>query len=48
MLQLINGIYACGNNHTLNTILKGYYDYKGFVVSGAFGRAETDLSEKVL
>ncbi|GAA5799375.1 hypothetical protein HPULCUR_004789 [Helicostylum pulchrum] len=29
----INGVYACENDYTLNTILKGELDFKGFVCS---------------
>ena len=29
----INGDYACENNHTLNIMLKGYFNFSGFVVS---------------
>jgi beta-glucosidase len=29
----INGVWACENEHTLTTILKGYYNFSGFIVS---------------
>jgi beta-glucosidase len=29
----VNGDYACENDHTLQTILKGHYNFSGFVVS---------------
>ena len=29
----INGVWACENEHTLKTILKGYYNFSGFIVS---------------
>ena len=29
----INGVWACENTMTLKTILKGYYNFSGFVVS---------------
>eukprot|EP00935_MAST-01C_sp_MAST-1C-sp1_P000813 g813.t1 len=29
----INGAYACENEHTLKTMLKGYFNFSGFVVS---------------
>ncbi len=31
--NLINGAYGCGNNHTLNDILKGDWNYPGWVMS---------------
>lgn len=31
--NLVNGVYACENQHTLRTMLKGYYNFSGFVVS---------------
>jgi beta-glucosidase len=31
--NLVNGDYSCGNNHLLNTVLKGDWDYKGWVMS---------------
>ncbi len=31
--NLINGTYACGNKHTLTTILRGQVGFKGFVTS---------------
>jgi len=31
--NLINGVYACENEQTLKTMLKGYYNFSGFVVS---------------
>ncbi|ESQ83187.1 beta-glucosidase [Asticcacaulis benevestitus] len=31
--NLINGAYACGNDHLLNTVLKGDWGYKGYVMS---------------
>jgi len=33
--NLINGVYACENPFTLRTMLKGRYNFSGFVVSGA-------------
>ena len=33
VLRQINGVYACENEHTLKTMLKGYYNFSGFVVS---------------
>ena len=29
----INGVYACENDVTLKTMLKGYFNFSGFVVS---------------
>lgn len=29
----INGVWACENPETIKTILKGYYNFSGFVVS---------------
>ena len=29
----INGVYACEDNHTLNTMLRGYFNFSGMVVS---------------
>ena len=29
----MNGVYACENKETLKTMLKGYYNFSGFVVS---------------
>lgn len=29
----VNGVYACENKQTLRTMLKGYYNFSGFVVS---------------
>jgi beta-glucosidase-like glycosyl hydrolase len=29
----VNGVYACENPTTLSTMLKGYYNFSGFVVS---------------
>ncbi len=31
--NLVNGDYSCGNNHLLNTVLKGDWGYKGWVMS---------------
>eukprot|EP00966_Prymnesium_polylepis_P318542 7357590-Prymnesium_polylepis.1 len=31
--NLVHGQYACGNNHTLNTVLKGQLGFKGWVMS---------------
>jgi beta-glucosidase-like glycosyl hydrolase len=29
----INGVFACENEHTLKTMLRGYFNFSGFVVS---------------
>jgi beta-glucosidase len=29
----VNGHWACENEHTLKTLLKGYFNFSGFVVS---------------
>ena len=34
--NLVNGKYACENPFTLKTMLKGRYNFSGFVVSGAY------------
>jgi len=34
--DLMNGTFACGNNHLLNDILKGDFAFPGFVLSDAF------------
>ncbi|MFI5097410.1 MAG: beta-glucosidase family protein [Candidatus Acidiferrales bacterium] len=34
--NLVNGAYACGNDHLLNGILKGDWGFNGFVLSDAF------------
>ena len=31
--NLVNGVYACENEQTLKTMLKGYYNFSGFIVS---------------
>ncbi|KAH8999621.1 beta-glucosidase [Lactarius hatsudake] len=31
--NLVNGVYACENNSTLNNLLKGEFGFKGFVMS---------------
>jgi beta-glucosidase len=33
----INGVYACQNDHTVNDILKGEWNYEGVVISDWFG-----------
>lgn len=30
--NLVNGVYACENKETLKTMLKGYYNFSGFIV----------------
>lgn len=32
-LLQVNGVYACENKRTLSTMLKGYFNFSGFVVS---------------
>ncbi|MGA3178269.1 MAG: glycoside hydrolase family 3 C-terminal domain-containing protein [Candidatus Acidiferrum sp.] len=34
--NLVNGVYACGNDHLLNGVLKGDWGFNGFVLSDAF------------
>ena len=34
--NLVNGTYACGNDHLLNDVLKGDWGFDGFVLSDAF------------
>src|SRR5215212_5068317 len=39
----VNGVYASENDHTLNDILKGEWDYKGIVMSDWFGTYDKDI-----
>jgi beta-glucosidase len=39
--NLINGTYACENNHTLNGILKNELGFRGFVMSDWFAQHST-------
>ncbi len=34
--NLVNGVYACGDDHLLNGVLKGDWGFNGFVLSDAF------------
>jgi beta-glucosidase-like glycosyl hydrolase len=40
--NLVNGTYACENNHTLNGILKGEFDFPGFVMSDWYATHSTN------
>jgi beta-glucosidase len=46
--NLVNGDYACGNDHLLNTVLKGDWGYKGFVMSDWGSVKATDFALKGL
>ncbi|WKL57128.1 glycoside hydrolase family 3 C-terminal domain-containing protein [Asticcacaulis sp. ZE23SCel15] len=46
--NLVNGDYACGNDHLLNTVLKGDWGYKGFVMSDWGSVKATDFAVKGL
>ncbi|OYW83434.1 MAG: glycosyl hydrolase, partial [Asticcacaulis sp. 32-58-5] len=46
--NLVNGEYACGNDHLLNTVLKGDWGYKGFVMSDWGSVKATDFALKGL
>ena len=39
----VNGTYACQNNHTVNKILKGEWEYEGAVVSDWFGTYDENV-----
>ncbi|MGO9864258.1 MAG: beta-glucosidase family protein [Terriglobales bacterium] len=34
--NLVNGTYACGHNHLLNDVMKGDWEFPGFVLSDAY------------
>ena len=42
----INGDWACKNEQTLKTMLKGYFDFKGFVVSDWGATYHPDFTTK--
>ncbi|ADU14118.1 beta-glucosidase family protein [Asticcacaulis excentricus] len=46
--NLVNGHYACGNDHLLNTVLKGDWGYTGFVMSDWGAVKATDFAVKGL
>ncbi|WP_303829503.1 beta-glucosidase [Asticcacaulis taihuensis] len=46
--NLVNGAYACGNDHLLNTVLKGDWGYKGYVMSDWGAVKSTDFAVKGL
>ncbi len=46
--NLINGAYACGNDHLLNRVLKGDWGYKGYVMSDWGAVKSTDFAIKGL
>jgi beta-glucosidase len=46
--NLINGAYGCGNDFLLNTVLKGDWGYKGFVMSDWGAVYATDFAAKGL
>lgn len=46
--NLVNGVYACGNNHLLNDILKGDWGYRGWVMSDWGAVKATDFAVKGL
>src|SRR5260370_17723996 len=39
--NLINGTHACGNNHTINGILKNELGFQGFVMSDWYAQTST-------
>ncbi|KAH9055804.1 beta-glucosidase [Lactarius deliciosus] len=39
--NLVNGVYACENNSTLNNLLKGEFGFKGFVMSDWYATHST-------
>ena len=39
--NLVNGTYACENNNLLNGMLKGEFNFKGFVMSGWYATHST-------
>lgn len=41
----VRGTYACRNNHTLNTVLKGQLGFKGFVMSDWWAVHSTEAAE---
>jgi beta-glucosidase len=46
--NLVNGAYACGNDHLLNTVLKGDWHYKGYVMSDWGAVKSTEFAVKGL
>jgi beta-glucosidase len=46
--NLVNGDYACGNNHLLNDVLKRDWGYKGYVMSDWGAVKATDFALKGL
>ncbi|CAL4868788.1 Thermostable beta-glucosidase B [Asticcacaulis sp. MM231] len=46
--NLVNGAYACGNDHLLNKVLKGDWGYKGYVMSDWGAVKSTDFAVKGL
>jgi beta-glucosidase len=46
--NLVNGAYACGNDHLLNTVLKGDWGFKGYVMSDWGAVKSTDFAVKGL
>ena len=46
--NLVNGAYACGNDHLLNNVLKRDWGYKGYVMSDWGAVKSTDFAMKGL